>query len=89
MPKIRHLGTIAQLCRPISLQISHESTIGKNLLNINISPTCPHNLVNVGLLVAEIVPLVWGAPANFNGFRVLEALLHGTVVVGVNQTLRH
>jgi len=26
--------------------------------------------------------------ANFNGFRVLAALLHGTLVVGVNQTLR-
>ena len=27
-------------------------------------------------------------PANFNGFRVLAALLHGTPVVGVSQTLR-
>jgi len=26
--------------------------------------------------------------ANFNGFRVLAALLHGTPVVGVSQTLR-
>jgi len=32
---------------------------------------------------------VWGTPANFNGFRVLAALLHGTLVVGVSQTLRH
>jgi len=31
---------------------------------------------------------VWGTPASFNGFRVLAALLHGTVVVGVSQTLR-
>jgi len=28
-------------------------------------------------LVAEIVLLVWGTPANFNGFLVLAALLHG------------
>jgi len=28
------------------------------------------------LLAAEIVPVVWGTPANFNGFRVLAALLH-------------
>ena len=28
-------------------------------------------------LAAEIVSLVWGTPANFNGFRVLVALLHG------------
>jgi len=37
--KIRHLGPIAQLCRTISLQLRHASTIGKNLLNSNI---CPH-----------------------------------------------
>jgi len=29
-------------------------------------------MVNFGLLVAEIVSLVWGTTANFNGFRVLE-----------------
>jgi len=45
-------------------------------------------MVNFGLLEAEIGPVVWGAPANFNGFRVLAALLHGTLVVGVSQTLR-
>jgi len=27
-----------------------------------------------------------GTPANFNGFRVLAALLHGTPAVGVSQT---
>jgi len=43
-------------------------------------------MVNFGLLAAEIVSLVWGTPANFNGFRVLAALLHGTVVVVVSQT---
>ena len=42
-----------------------------------------HNTVNFGLLTAEIC---WGTPANFNGFRVLAALLHGTLVVGVSQT---
>ena len=45
-------------------------------------------MVNFGLLAAEIVSLVWGTPANFNGFRVLGALLHGTLVLGVSQTLR-
>ena len=29
---------------------------------------------------------VWGTSANFNGFRVLGALLHGTLIVGVSQT---
>ena len=58
----------------------------KNLLSNNISSTCSHNMVNFGPLAAEIVSLVWGTPGNFNGFRVLAALLHGTLVVGVSQT---
>jgi len=58
----------------------------KNLLSSNISSTCPHNMVNFGPLAAEIVWLVWGTPGNFNGFRVLTELLHGTLVVGVSQT---
>jgi len=61
----------------------------KNLLSSNISPTCPYNIVNFGLLAAEIVSLVRGTPANFNGFRILAALLHGTLVLGVSETLQH
>ena len=45
-------------------------------------------MVNFGALAAKIVSLVWGTPANFNGFGVLAELLHGTLVVGVSQTLR-
>ena len=61
----------------------------KNLLSSNISSTCLHNMANFGSLAAEIILLVWGTPAaNFNGFRVLTALLQGTLVVGVSQTLR-
>jgi len=59
------------------------------LLRSNISSTCPHNMVNFGPLAAEIGPVVWGTPAKFNGFRILAALLHGTPVLGVSQTLRH
>ena len=33
------------------------------------------NMVNFGLLTAEICWRVWGTPANFIGFRVLAALL--------------
>jgi len=58
----------------------------KNLLSSNISSRRLHNMVNFGPLAAEIGPVVWGTPANFNGFRVLVALLHGTPVVGVSQT---
>jgi len=45
-------------------------------------------MVNFGPLAAEIRWQVWGTPANFNGFRILAALLHGTGVVGVSQCLR-
>jgi len=86
-PKSRHLGTIPQRCRAISSQLRHVSTIGKNFLSSNIFSTCSHNMVNFGPLAAEIVSLVWGTPANFNRFRVLAALLHGTLVMGVSQTL--
>jgi len=44
-------------------------------------------MVNFGLLAAEIGSVVWGTSANFNGFRVLAALLHGSQVMGVSQTL--
>jgi len=44
--------------------------------------------VNFGPLAAEIGPVVWGIPTNFNGFRVLAALLYGSQVVGVSHTLR-
>ena len=43
-------------------------------------------MVYIGPLAAENLSLVWGTPGNFNGFRVLAALLHGTLVVGVSQT---
>jgi len=33
-------------------------------------------MVNFGVLSAETLSLVWGTPANFNGFRVLASLLH-------------
>ena len=41
-------------------------------------------MVNSGPLAAEICWRVWGTPENFNGFRVLAALLHGTLVVRVS-----
>ena len=68
------------------MQVPRQSE--KNLLRSNISSTRPHNMVNFGPLAAEIYPVVWGTPANLNGFRVFVALLHGTPVVGVSQILR-
>jgi len=54
----------------------------KNLLNSNTSSTCPRNMVNFGPLAADIGSGVCGTPANFNGFRILAALLHGTIYSG-------
>jgi len=45
-------------------------------------------MANFGPLAAEVGSGVSGTPPNFNGFRVLAALLHGTLVVGVSQILR-
>jgi len=83
--KNRHFGTITQVCRAISSELRHVLTTGKNVLNSNTSSTCPDDMVHFGPLTAEIRWRVWGTPANFNGFRVLAALLHGTLLVGVSQ----
>jgi len=60
----------------------------KKLLSGNTSSTCSHNTANFGPLAAETGSRVCGTPASFNGFRVLAALLHGTLLVGVSQTLQ-
>ena len=75
--KNRHLRTIAQLCRAISSQLRHISTIGKKLVKQQYLPTYPYNMVNFGRPTSgwdRFVSL--GHPANFDGFRVLTALLH-------------
>jgi len=74
------------ICRAVFSQLRHVSTIGRNVLNSNISSTCSHNMVNFSPLAAEIVSAVWGTPANFNGFRVLASLLHRRRSTEVNQT---
>ena len=61
--KNRHLGTIAQFCRAVVSHVRHISTVGiKNLLSSNMSSKCPHNMVNFGLLAAEIGLPVWAPP---------------------------
>ena len=59
----------------------------KSLLNSNTSSTCHHNMANFGPLTAEIGSGVCGTPANFNWFRILAALLNGTLVVGIRAKL--
>ena len=85
--KNRRLGIITQLCRAISSQIRHVSTIGKYFLSSNLSSTRLHNMVEFSLLAPEIVSLVWSTSANFNGFRVLASLLQRRRSPEANQTL--
>jgi len=59
----------------MSSQLRHVSTIGKKLLNNNISARRSHNMANFGPLTAEICWRVPGSPENFNGFRALASLL--------------
>jgi len=83
LPSGHHRTTLSGSLFATKARIDNWKT---NLLNSNISLTCPYNMVNFGPLAAEIGSLVWGTPSNFNGFHVLAALLHGTLVVGVSQT---
>ena len=55
----------------------HVSTIGKKLVK---QQYLLHMFPQYRELAAEI-----GSVANFNGFRVLAELLHGTPVLGVSQ----
>jgi len=89
-PKNRRQDIIAQLCRVISSQLRHIPTIGKKLVKRQylLHTSAQYGELGPLLQAAEIGPVVWGTPANFNGFRVLAALLHGILVVGVSQTLR-
>jgi len=73
-PKIRHLGTIAQICRSVSKQLRHISTIGKKLVKHQY-------LVHMSAQYGELRPTnswdrftIFGRPTNFNGFRVLPSL---------------
>jgi len=85
--KVAISATIAQLCRAISSQLRHVSTIGKKLVQQQYLPQMSPKYGGLRL-AAEIDPVVWGTPANFNGFRALAALLHGSQVLSISQTLR-
>jgi len=78
--KNRHLRTIAQICRAISSQLRHVSTIGKKLIK-------QHLLHMSSQQQLRLVRELGGTPANLNEFRVLASLLHRRCATEVNQTL--
>ena len=63
-------------CRAISSQLRHVSTIGKKLVKQQYLLHMSSQFGELGPLAAEIGPVLWGTPANFNWYRVLAALLH-------------
>ena len=69
-----HLGTITQLCRAISSQLRHISTIRKNLLSSNVSPTRPYNMAHFGPLAAEILLASLGHPCQFQRISCLGSI---------------
>jgi len=74
------MGTIAQLCWAMSSQLRHAGLAIDNRKKLVKQQYLPHMSIQYGELrplAAEIVSLVWRTPANFNGFRVLAALLRG------------
>jgi len=81
------MGTIPQLCRAVSSQLRHVSTIGKKLVE---QQCLPHMSAQYG----ELRPTNgWdpftslGNPANFNGFYVLPSFLQRCRSPEANQTL--
>jgi len=58
----------------------------KKIVKQKYLPTCSHNMVNFGPLMAEICWRLWGTPANFNGFRVMASSLQRCRSTEANQT---
>ena len=86
--KNRHLGTIAQLCRAISSQLRHISTIGKKLVK-------QQYVLHMSPQYGELGPTsVWdrltslGYPCKFQLVSRLGSVTARHLVVGVSQTLR-
>jgi len=85
--KSRYLGTIAQLCRAMSLHLKHVSTIGTKLVK-------QQYLLHMYPKYGELRPTSgWdrfvslGTPANFNVFHVLAFLLQQRRSTEANKTL--
>jgi len=81
-PSGHHRTTLSRYIFATKARIDNQ----KNFLNSNISRS-PYNMVNFGLLAAEIGSVVWETSANFNRFRVLPSLMQGRRSPEVNQTL--
>jgi len=84
--KIGHLGTIAQLCRAISLQLRHVSKIGKKLVKQQYLPQMSSQYGELRSTNGWDPFVGLGHPSRFQRVSRLGSV---TLVVGVSQTLRH
>jgi len=86
--KNRHLGTIAQICRAISSQLRHVSTIGKKLVKqryvLHMSSQYGELRHTNGWDLSGSL----GHPCKFQRVSRLDCLTVRHLVVGVSQTLR-
>jgi len=83
-PPWHHRTTLSGYIFTTKAHIDNQKKLVKQQYVLQMS----HNMVIFSPLAAEIGPVLWGTPANFNSFRAVAALLHGSQVVGVSQTLR-
>jgi len=88
-PKIRRLGTIAQLLSGYIFATKACININNNGKKLVKQQYLPHMSSQYGELrpTSGWYPLA-ARSQQINGFRVLAALLHGTLVVGVSQSLQ-
>jgi len=57
LPSAPHFTTLSGYIFTTKARINNRK---KNLLNSNVYPTCPYNMVNFGLVAAEFCWRVWG-----------------------------
>jgi len=84
LPSGHHRTTLSGYIFATKAHIDNQNKLVKQQYLLHVSP----QYGVLGPLAAEIGLPVWGTPANFDSFRVLAALLHGSEVVSVSQTLR-
>ena len=84
LPSAHHRTTLSGYIFATKTRIGNRKKLVKQQYFIHMSSQYGKHWLTNG----EIGLPVWGTLAHFNGFRVLAALLHSTLVVGVSQTLR-
>jgi len=78
-PQIRHLGTIAQLCRAISAQLRHVLTIGKRLVKLQY---LPHMSPDTSMISHASLSLCEHCTSFCNRFLLLHVLIFSLLIGG-------